>query len=367
MQTNTTHEYTDEQLLNALESSAPATAKLWEARSNDEINAIRIAIARAFLAALPKAAEPDPWTLPAPPPGRRWHREDWKPEWLEGGYRPLLGGEKIEIGDEVWLNKEYQWHVSKVGSDMPRTEAHPRSRTRRPLPAEASAEPEQAKPADDGPLWIPHDGGPCPLKDEEVEEWEVRYFYGTCGRFAMPISKGSGWVSLNDDGYTHYRVLKWKPGHGPQAASHADEPAQAEAVCERCGGTGWEYEDEDAGHLRCSAGCQVPAQTEAKDLAEKQDKIRMTVNEGLNKRCHELQELLRNAEAKIEELQRGQPPQPWTPRPGDVVRLKSGGPEMTVRGSEETDCSYVVWFVGNVPHTECFPNECLTPAKEGQP
>jgi uncharacterized protein YodC (DUF2158 family) len=317
MQTNTTHEYTDEQLLNALESSAPATAKLWEARSNDEINAIRIAIARAFLAALPKAAEPDPWTLPAPPPGRRWHREDWKPEWLEGGYRPLLGGEKIEIGDEVWLNKEYQWHVSKVGSDMPRTEAHPRSRTRRPLPTEASAEPEQAA-----------EEKPCGL-NSALDEW-------------------------SDD-------------HGPQAASHADEPAQAEAVCERCGGTGWEYEDEDAGHLRCSAGCQVPAQTEAKDLAEKQDKIRMTVNEGLNKRCHELQELLRNAEAKIEELQRGQPPQPWTPRPGDVVRLKSGGPEMTVRGSEETDCSYVVWFVGNVPHTECFPNECLTPAKEVQP
>jgi uncharacterized protein YodC (DUF2158 family) len=60
-------------------------------------------------------------------------------------------------------------------------------------------------------------------------------------------------------------------------------------------------------------------------------------------------------------------PKPWTPRPGDVVRLRSGGPWMTVRGEELTDCSYVAWFVGNVPHTECFPNECLTPAKEVQP
>lgn len=360
----------------------------------------------------PKAA---PWTLPAPPPGRRWHREDWTQDMLPEGYRPLLDGEKVQIGDEVWLNKEDQWHASKAGSDMPRTEAHPRSRTRRPLPAEASAEPEKAKgiplseamgmppgsfhahligteekeraedreqqepikavraKADDGPAWIPHDGGPCPLNDEEVEEFEVLWSDGRTSRLNRP----STWHWNHRGGcgdILKYRVLKWKPGHGPQASTftghdgktynrhtpgnpcpvdknvdivildrlqkvwttkdcpdswwtaeysnpiigwrYADEPAQEKAVCDRCGGTGWKYEDEVVGHLRCSAGCQIPAQ-------------------------------------------------PWTPAPGDVVRIKSGGPEMTVL-SINGDTALVVFFydVHDGIRRGDIPVLALTPAKD---
>lgn len=38
------------------------------------------------------------WKLPDPPAGRKWHRDDWTQEMLEGGWRPLLDGEKIVYG-----------------------------------------------------------------------------------------------------------------------------------------------------------------------------------------------------------------------------------------------------------------------------
>ena len=59
--------------------------------------------------------------------------------------------------------------------------------------------------------------------------------------------------------------------------------------------------------------------------------------------------------------------QPWTPRPGDVVRLKSGGPDMTVEicnDDQEACCS---WFDASGFSQRFFPAACLTPAKEGQP
>jgi len=92
-----------------------------------------------------------------------------------------------------------------------------------PKPAEASAEPEQAKPADDGPPWIPHDGGPCPLKDEEVEEWEYRLRNdGVMKTKDLPIRLAIYW---QHDNHPHdiiaYRVIKWKPGHGPKPTSQS--------------------------------------------------------------------------------------------------------------------------------------------------
>lgn len=60
---------------------------------------------------------------------------------LPEGWRPLLDGESLEIGDEVWMKKDYKWHTSKVGGDMPRTVEHPKTRTRRPLPTQVNAQP----------------------------------------------------------------------------------------------------------------------------------------------------------------------------------------------------------------------------------
>ena len=56
--------------------------------------------------------------------------------------------------------------------------------------------------------WIEWHGGECPLNDEEVEEWEVRYSNNGTAIFYMPPSLGAGWIG--DDIYKAYRVLKWR-------------------------------------------------------------------------------------------------------------------------------------------------------------
>lgn len=74
------------------------------------------------------------WHLPDPPEGYEWHRNDWTEEMLPEGWRPLLLGESVEVGDDVWLNKEYGWNTSANGSSIGRNPLHPFARTRRPLP-----------------------------------------------------------------------------------------------------------------------------------------------------------------------------------------------------------------------------------------
>jgi uncharacterized protein YodC (DUF2158 family) len=59
-----------------------------------------------------------------------------------------------------------------------------------------------------------------------------------------------------------------------------------------------------------------------------------------------------------------EPAQPWTPAVGDVVRLKSGGPMMTVMDAEEDGEFWCLWFdpCGNKEGMD-FPAACLTPAQ----
>jgi len=50
-------------------------------------------------------------------------------------------------------------------------------------------------------------------------------------------------------------------------------------------------------------------------------------------------------------------------KPGDVVRLKSGGPAMTITGkAPRTGGWVVVWFSGDKTQTDAFPNDLLEPA-----
>jgi uncharacterized protein YodC (DUF2158 family) len=50
---------------------------------------------------------------------------------------------------------------------------------------------------------------------------------------------------------------------------------------------------------------------------------------------------------------------------GDVVRLKSGGPRMTVVGHVQlSDIMLCKWFEGDKVHTDSFPSKALEGAAE---
>jgi hypothetical protein len=89
------------------------------------------------------------WKLPEPPKGRSWHygAKPWTEAMLPEGFRPLMIGEKLQIGDQwlshigsVWTNCEEREH----GKDIHTT--HP-FRTRRPLPQKEPDEPWAAEKA----------------------------------------------------------------------------------------------------------------------------------------------------------------------------------------------------------------------------
>lgn len=95
----------------------------------------------------PGLCHAQPWSLPAPPAGLAWHRQDWTAEMLPEGWRPLLAGERFIAGqgnDEYELpNGDFHWQ-----SYPPHKTDKTRQRTRRPLPA---SQPEQASQAE--PSW----------------------------------------------------------------------------------------------------------------------------------------------------------------------------------------------------------------------
>lgn len=72
---------------------------------------------------------------------------------------------------------------------------------------------------------------------------------------------------------------------------------------------------------------------------------------------YELQEHLENVKQDA----------PWQPAVGDVVRLRSGGPAMTVQDPEENGEFWCSWFYEGNLFSQDFPATCLTPAKEEQP
>jgi hypothetical protein len=50
----------------------------------------------------------EPWKLPTPPPGNKWHYKndsEWREDMLPPGYRPMLDGELLEECDE-WNNHD---------------------------------------------------------------------------------------------------------------------------------------------------------------------------------------------------------------------------------------------------------------------
>jgi len=273
-------------------------------------------------------------------------------------------------------------------------------------------------PQAEEPAWIPHDGGPCPLKDEEVEEWEFRMvkeypdkvFTRTAGQLPSAIS----WNVV-----THYRVTKPAPGHGPQAASKevpatftgsdgktynrhtpgdpcpCDPEASVQCLTSISGPTsagkatyfGWKVSVHDENHWGVIIGWRYadePSQAEAIST-EPEDKRLPPLNEAdpvghcaVEAACvhRKLDELGIPREeggdelslwGRVEEYAKAQPTQlqqAWTPAVGDTVRLKSGGPVMTVVDSGADDGLWpVCWFSEGIERNEVFPTACLTPAQ----
>lgn len=90
-------------------------------------------------------AQPQPaWSLPPPPAGQAWHRDDWTAEMLPEGYRPLLLGEARQDEDE-WSyepQKADGWRAVKTYGPAGLVMSEGRCshhRTRRPLPSPAAS------------------------------------------------------------------------------------------------------------------------------------------------------------------------------------------------------------------------------------
>lgn len=78
------------------------------------------------------------WKLPAPPPGKQWHRDDWTQDMLPEGWRPLLMDEVWEQGDQIYRQNGWETAGNKLTDAIgilccKMTQP---CRTQRPLPTE---------------------------------------------------------------------------------------------------------------------------------------------------------------------------------------------------------------------------------------
>jgi len=117
------------------------------------------------------------WRLPSPPPNQSWHRTDgWTEEMLPDGWRPLLEGETIEMGEEgdemdVGSGK---WSYQRAVANRPAKATDYRWRTRRPLPQPAEQVVNVTAPTWHNPENVPADKVPEGWRFLTVEEAHAR-------------------------------------------------------------------------------------------------------------------------------------------------------------------------------------------------
>lgn len=190
----------------------------------------------------------------------------------------------------------------------------------------------EVKPDPEEPAWIPHDGGPCPLKDEEVEEWQVKMRnyegYESISLYKnLPPSQASGWRKS----IISYRVLKWKPGFVPEAKAEQDPYARLKAA-------------HAAGKI-----IQMKLKNEPDDTW---DDI-PDPGWGLDPDEYRIKPEPAQSTTSIG----------WTPAVGDTVRLKSGGPVMTVTGVDPKSLMCAWMNASNELQVEPITTLCLEPAQ----
>lgn len=145
------------------------------------------------------------------------------PEQVGEGYRLLLKSEvkyRDNQGDiHRWDEFEDKWNDGGWGEAE--TYRVPLATWPLPLPIATLAEDQVDLPPEANeiinkilsePEWIPWHGGECPLKDDEVEEWEWKLRNQYCSGPDTRIKPSNlRWCHLNDGhDIIAYRVLKWK-------------------------------------------------------------------------------------------------------------------------------------------------------------
>lgn len=154
---------------------------------------------------------PPAWRLPDPPPGMKWHRDDWTEEMLpdvtDGGlpWRPVLHGEDEQPGDEEQVG--FDWIACKTPVSQ-LSGYYNRTRTRRPLPPAKKRVP--LGPEDVPPRsvfrreeWNSGDG--APYVAPSVWCWGIAY----AGRDSHTVST---WDELLEQGWEILRPgAEWQP------------------------------------------------------------------------------------------------------------------------------------------------------------
>lgn len=94
----------------------------------------------------------------------------------------------------------------------------------------------------DSPPWIEHKGGSCPLNDDEVEEFQIKYDYGDIYDYDIPPSTLHSWENT---GRCHrieaYRVIKAREPAPKQPLGPQDIPPGSVLLSSTAGvnGTQW--------------------------------------------------------------------------------------------------------------------------------
>lgn len=187
---------------------------------------------------------PKPFTLPTPPPGMKWHREDgWTAEMLPAGTRPLCFGERVEDkGCESY--SEHAWVEQRIQGSLNISNAHRNSflRTTRPLLFQRS-----------GHEWTWHRAGdPMPC-DGDARILIVGMGGETIACDGFPLVERSahsnrwdqtlGWRYADAEQPDPYAELKKAHAEGKviQFRFRDTEPFRDIGPVEECGGPSWKY------------------------------------------------------------------------------------------------------------------------------
>lgn len=252
--------------------------------------------------------------------------------------------------------------------------------------------------------WTAWHGGECPLKDEEVEEYEWKLRDGTiqpgsATNYGLFPPQGRKWNHIgNDFDIIAYRVTKWKEGFGPVDWKARAEKAEAELAkrinlvqqIKALQLSTLRLPESKAPDVAATAEVAKPETFEAHGktwtrhapgdpppcdgdaliewIFDSEYSGEVTFIPNQFRKAHALKSWSgiigwRYADKVPEVIHEGGEVLQvalWTPQVGDVVTLKSGGPKMTVL--DPHPICYCSWFSDGEFYSNNFPASTLIPA-----